>query len=363
LLTFNFIKKGLFMKKLLFFLAVYAFIPTLVRASDAGDYYTAGLHYYQQGQTDQAIQYCQNAIQADPNFWQAYQVLGYCYYAKKNNAQAILALDKSLEINPNNPQLQQFDNQLHAATPAASAAPASTTSAAPENTASNATPASTPAFTIAPSANRNLPKAGSFNLEGTLAYVYPGYQDLTNFYGNAYFTGIEDAVELNLGGAYSFTPNIQVDALLEFGGKAPVDVANYSTGDNDEWDEYYFGGAAGLNILIPISDGTNFVLHGEGGFYALVGSSITYSGFDQGTINLDASAPGYAVAAGLEFLMNQQKTWALEIELGYRYLHFSPVTGNGEIDGTPVSGTLINADSSNASIDFSGPRLSAGVRL
>ncbi len=352
------------MKKWLFLLAVITSIPAAVLASDAGDYYTAGLHYYQQGQNDQAIQYCQNAIQADPNFWQAYQVLGYCYYAEKNNAQAILALDKSLEINPNNPQLQQFDNQLHAANPApAAVAP----SASPQTTASDAPmpPASlsTSSFTNTPSRNRNLPKAGSFNLEGTVAYVYPGYQDLTDFYGNAYFTGIEEAVELNLGGAYSLSPNLQLDALFEFGGKIPVDVADYGTGDNEEWDEYYIGGAAGLNILLPISDGTNFVLHGEGGYYALVGSSITYSGFDDGTVNLDGSGPGFAVAAGLEFLMNRQKNWAIDIELGYRYLKFSPVTGNGEINGNPVSGTLTNADNTDASIDFSGPRLSAGVRL
>jgi len=354
------------MKKLLWLFAITIFIPAAVRASDAGDYYTAGLHYYQQGQNDQAIQYCQNAIQADPNFWQAYQVLGYSYYAEKNNAQAILALDKSLEINPNNPQLQQFDNQLHAASPAA-AAPVAAPSAPPETTASNspAPPpsASAPSFHIAPSANRNLPKAGSFNLEGTVAYVYPGYQDLTDFYGNAYFTGIQEAVELNLGAAYSFIPNIQADVLFEFGGKLPVNVADYSAGDNDQWNEYYIGAAAGLNILLPISDGTNFVLHGEGGYYTLVGTEVDVTGADFGTVTLDGSAPGYAVAAGLEFLMNQQKTWAMEIELGYRSLTFSPLTKGGTFDGSPDSGTLLNANSSNASIDFSGPRLSAGIRL
>jgi tetratricopeptide (TPR) repeat protein len=356
--------KGVFMKKLLLLIATTIFIPAVVYASDAGDYYTAGLHYYQQGQNDKAIQYCQNAIQADPNFWQAYQVLGYSYYAEKNNTQALQALDKSLQLNPNNPQLQQFDTQLHASTPDAPAP-----SASPDTTTSNVVTPPSPGATLVattPSDKRdhNLPKAGAFNLEGTVAYVYPGTQDLQDFYGNVYIDGVQEAVELNLGAAYSFTPNLQADLLLEFGGKVPVDVADGD--DDDQWNEYYIGGAAGLNILLPVSDGINFVMHGEGGYYALVGTQINVSGFDSGTVNLDASAPGFAVAAGLEFLMNKQKNWAMEVELGYRYLKFSPLTASGDFDGSTFGPeTWINQDGSgtNASIDFSGPRLSLGARL
>src|ERR1700722_8139499 len=233
------------MKKIirLLFAAFFVLIPAAVFAATADDDYTSGNQFYQQGQYDQAILSFQAAIQANPNDWQAYQVLGYCYYEQKKNLLALQVMDQSLQINPNNPKLQEFDNQVRAATPNAPLALGSSTSvvtaAPPGSTASD------------------LPRAGSFHLEGTIAYVYPGTQDLQDFYGGASVDGTQEAVELNLGGAFSFTPNLQADLLLEFGGKLPVDVADGD--DDDQWNEYYIGGAAGLNVLLPIADGMNFV--------------------------------------------------------------------------------------------------------
>jgi tetratricopeptide (TPR) repeat protein len=340
------------MKKIIrfYFLTFFVSVPMSVFSATANDDYAGGNQLYQQGQYDQAIHSFQAAIQANPNYWQAYQVLGYCYYAQKNNLQALQAMDQSLQINPNNPPLQQFDNQVRAATPNAPLAPGS-----PASVVTAAPPGSTVS---------DLPRAGSFHLEGTIAYVYPGTQDLQDFYGGATVSGTMEAVELNLGGDFSFTPNLQADLLFEFGGKLPVNVEDFNDGDTDQWNEYYIGGAAGLNVLLPIADGMNFVLHGEGGFYTLVSTQIDVSGSDFDTVNLDASNPGWAIAAGLEFLMNSQKTWAMEIELGYRYLNFSPLTASGDINGSAITPrTLLNNDGSNASIDFSGPRLSIGARL
>ena len=75
------------MKKIirLLFSAFFVLIPAAVFAATADDDYTSGNQFYQQGQYDQAILSFQAAIQANPNDWQAYQVLGYCYYEQKNN--------------------------------------------------------------------------------------------------------------------------------------------------------------------------------------------------------------------------------------------------------------------------------------
>ncbi|HET9870256.1 MAG TPA: tetratricopeptide repeat protein, partial [bacterium] len=109
----------------LFFLAAF---PVLSFAVTAEDYYNAGNQLYQQGKLDQALQYYQAATQLDPNDWQAYQLIGYCYYTQKNNPLALQAMDKSLQINPNNPSLKQFADQLRASTPGAPAPATSTSS-------------------------------------------------------------------------------------------------------------------------------------------------------------------------------------------------------------------------------------------
>jgi hypothetical protein len=349
------------MKKIFFLLILLASCPAVSFATQADEDYNTGLQFYQQGQIDKAIQYCQSAVQADPNHWQSYQILGYCYYTEKNNTLALQNLDRSLQLNPNNPALQKFDDQVRAATPNA---PPVGSAAAPSTQAGTTPVAMLPVNTAAIAAdkrNHNLPKEGSFNFEGTLDYVYTGYQDLNNFYGGIYVTDIVQAVELDFGGAFAFTPNIQADLLFEFGGKTPIDVTDGS--DVDEWTEYYIGGAAGLNILAPISDGLNFIIHGEGGYYTLVGSKRTITGFNDGYADMNASDPGFAVSAGLEFLMDSNKSWAMNIQLGYRYLQFTPVTGSGVYNGSPDSGTFTNADSSNMTVDFSGPRLSYGIRF
>jgi hypothetical protein len=61
--------------------------------------------------------------------------------------------------------------------------------------------------------------------------------------------------------------------------------------------------------------------------------------------------------------MDPKKSWALDVELGYRFLTFTPITETGTLNGFAVSDTLLNSDNSNAEIDFSGPRLSATARL
>jgi tetratricopeptide (TPR) repeat protein len=231
------------MKKIIRFLfsAFFVLIPAAVFAATADDDYASGNQLYQQGQYDQAILSFQAAIQANPNYWQAYQVLGYCYYAQKKNLLALQAMDQSLQINPNNPKLQEFDNQVRAATPNAPLAMGSTASIV-----TAAPPGSTPS---------DLPRQGSFNLEGTLAYVYPGVQDLIDFYGSGTVTGTETGVELNLGADYVIVPNFQLGVMLEFMGKTPATVDLNGGAEEEQWNEYVLGGAIGANIIVPFGGG------------------------------------------------------------------------------------------------------------
>src|SRR5580698_1916752 len=83
------------------------------RAQDpSAQYLQAGNTFYSQKSYDQAIRYYQAAAQMNANSWQAYQGLGGCYYAKGDNSNALMNYQKSLDINPNNPQVSQFVQYL-----------------------------------------------------------------------------------------------------------------------------------------------------------------------------------------------------------------------------------------------------------
>src|SRR5580700_4147512 len=81
-------------------------LATALRAQDqSAQYLQAGNTFYSQKSYDQAIRYYQAATQMNANSWQAYQGLGGCYYAKGDNSNALVNYQKSLDINPNNPQV------------------------------------------------------------------------------------------------------------------------------------------------------------------------------------------------------------------------------------------------------------------
>jgi hypothetical protein len=77
-------------------------------------YYQAANSAYSTKNYDQAIKYYDAAVQSNPNYWQAFQGLGNCYYAKGQNAEALSNYQKALALNPNNPQLSSFVQALRA---------------------------------------------------------------------------------------------------------------------------------------------------------------------------------------------------------------------------------------------------------
>lgn len=74
--------------------------------------YRKGLDLYTQGRYEAAIVRFQLAIDGNWNFWQSYQMVGYCYFELRDKNQALNAFEESLKINPNNPKLAKIVNDI-----------------------------------------------------------------------------------------------------------------------------------------------------------------------------------------------------------------------------------------------------------
>lgn len=88
-----------------------AYIPKLEAATaqpaQQGPADTAA-RYYQARRYDEAIQYYNQALAANPNDAKSWQMLGNCYYAKQDKPRAVDAFKKALQLNPSNTSLQSF---------------------------------------------------------------------------------------------------------------------------------------------------------------------------------------------------------------------------------------------------------------
>jgi hypothetical protein len=353
------------MKQQWFAVTLLFFILGLAGSSSAQDQsiqaYQSGNQAYTQRNYDQAIQYYQSAVQQNPNLWQAYQGLGNCYYAKGDKDTALANYQKSLSINPNNPQLSQFVQTIQP-------------QAAPALPASNGAPASNPSETANPSLggppnegiNRNLPRQGKIVIELDDSDWIGSWDDLNNIYGGTIASSSTPiGIKLNLGAAYAVSPNFQLGLKVQYLKKTEVSVDTAT--ENDVWDESALGGALEGEGTFPLGDGINFITVVEGGFYTLVGSTITVNVpiYDEtGVDNLSGSGPGGMIAAGIEFLMDSKKTWTIDVGMAYQFLSISSITATPTLNGqTGTAFTLQNADGSNASFDFSGLGFMAGVRF
>ena len=330
-------------------------LPTLSPAQDnSAQYYQSANTAYSQQNYDQALRYYKAAVQQNPQMWQAYQGLGNCYYAKGDKASALTNYQQSLQINPNNPQLSQFVQTLQPSM--ASSVPPTTN----DSTASNESATSSPSTSM-PSGgmNRNLPRQGKIVFEIGDSDWAGNWNDINNIYGatvNSSETPI--GIALNIGGAYVVSPNFQLGARVEYMKKTEESL-DFGGLETVLWDEAAVGGALEAETVFPMGDGVNFIGSLDGGFYTLVGSTETGSGTIDETIDLAGSGPGGMVSAGVEFLMDSNKTWTLDLGLAYRFLSFSPITESA----SGASATLKNADGSNASLDFSGAGLFLGARF
>jgi hypothetical protein len=72
---------------------------------EAANLYTAGDH-------DAAARSSQRIIDIDSGHWRAWALLGNCHYAKGKREEALAAYSRSLEINPDNPQLRAWVEKM-----------------------------------------------------------------------------------------------------------------------------------------------------------------------------------------------------------------------------------------------------------
>jgi parvulin-like peptidyl-prolyl isomerase/opacity protein-like surface antigen len=252
-------------------------------------------------------------------------------------------------------------------TPAPGPAPASgsaTTTGTQEAASAGAPPAE-----IYPT----LPEGGELTLEiGANGFSY-GSQDLTNYYGPGlnvgqnFPFGAGAHLGLDLAMDPTFQLGIKVEALRKF-----TETVNFSPLNQPSYSDQWTAGAAGgelqAKLLIPLDESTNFIVHAGGGYYFLLGASVTVAG-SAVTENTNFGGSNFGADAGgaIEFFLDDSKTSSLDLDVGYRYLQFQPITSylqlnnNGPIANFPTP--LANADGSKAMIDFSGVQVGIGVRF
>ena len=78
--------------------------------------YRKGLELYLQGHYEAALVRFQMAIDENWDFWQAYQMVGYCYFELREREGALKAFEESLKIHSNNPKLAKVYNDLKSGT-------------------------------------------------------------------------------------------------------------------------------------------------------------------------------------------------------------------------------------------------------
>jgi len=252
--------------------------------------------------------------------------------------------------------------------------------ATPEKTETKVEPVASNPVTQAPVAGAvptelypTLPNAGSFTFGLGMEGFSFGSQDLSDFYGPSIKTnqGFPFGMGLHASLDYVLDPSIHlginVEGLWKF-----AETVNFSPLGQPSYSEQWAASAAGpgveAKILIPLDESTNFVLTAGGGYYFLMGASVTVSG-SAVTENayLNGSNFGGDGSAALELFLDGNKDAAMDLEVGYRYLQIKPLTPDLTVNKggpyTTLPTPLTNSDGSKAFLDFSGIHAGIDVRF
>ena len=147
-------------------------------------------------------------------------------------------------------------------------------------------------------------------------------------------------------------PQLQLGAILQGLSKFPPTVTD-KTLTKGVWSESAVGIVVGPRFLLPLYNDMNLTLSAQGGYYFLFGSNVDFTGTNNGYAYLDGSNFGGQLGADLEFFMDDEKTWALDLGVGYRFLVLSPTVAGG------ISGYSLNGYQT----DLSGVKTSLGFRF
>ncbi len=322
--------KIVFLFTLLFFAG-----SSLLFASPLSDRYrSAGNQYYESKDFNKALLYYKAAVQADPQDWIAYQTLGNCEYGLGQRENAVNDFQKSLNLHPNNPSLQNFINQM------------------------SQTGVSTTHESV------SLPDPDKWIWDVGIAGNSFSWQDLVTDYAPSTFTppGSVSGIEFDLGTDYTLSHNFQIGLQLQGTIKDEEILTFGNSGVTAIYTETSVGAALSAKYLISLGGDLNLVLHGEGGIYGLAASNLNgTNGTLVETGNLTATNFGGLLALETEWI--EKGGWALDIGIGYRFLTFTPVKFTDTTSGGAPPVTLPNNNGGNSYLDFSGPRLNITVRL
>ena len=228
--------------------------------------------------------------------------------------------------------------------------------------ATTATPAAT-VVTSATGASSSLPKEGAIAWNVGIAGWQASFQDIQDIYGGGLTDPTPFGGEFDLGADLTLAPCFQLGLQAQGIARAPEELHLNNDLYTDTWNVYAVGGALVMKYLIPLQDKFNLIIHGEGGYYSLVASTITGGGAASGSVNLDASNFGGMGCLEAEMLLDANNGVALDIGLGYRYLKMTPIKLSGTYSGIPVTGNLPNSAGGDATLDLSGLRLNATFRF
>jgi len=102
-------------KVFLFLVLVLTAVPSW--ATSPEDYYNAGMDLMKQKDYEKAVQYFRAAVDQRPDYWQAYQFLGEAYYQAANRTEAVVAMQESLRLHPDNTDLRKFMEKIKRSSP------------------------------------------------------------------------------------------------------------------------------------------------------------------------------------------------------------------------------------------------------
>jgi hypothetical protein len=308
---------------------------SLLSASSLSDRYrSVGNQLYQTKDFNKALLYYKAAVQADPQDWIAYQTLGNCEYSLGQREDAVNDFQKSLNLHPNNPSLQNFINRL------------------------SQTDVKTTHESV------SLPDPDKLIWDVGIAGDSFSWQDLVSDYAPAAFAppSSPSGIELDLGVDYTLSHNFQIGLQLQGIIKDEEILTFGNSGVTAIYTETCIGAALSAQYLISLGGDLNLVLHGEGGFYDLTGSNLNgTNGTVVETGTLTASNPGALFEIETEWI--EKGGWSLDIGIGYRLLTFTPVTYTNTTSSGTAPMTLPNNNGGNSYLDFSGPRFNITVRL
>ncbi len=203
--------------------------------------------------------------------------------------------------------------------------------------------------------NPTLPSGGSSALAFHLNGLNYGTDDLSSYYGSSVNTnqGFPFGLGLDLGWEIAVDQTIEVGILGDVLHEFEEDLTD-SSGNKNEWNSTAAGPLLSARVLIPLDEGTNFILSAAGGYYFLMSGSVSVTGSAPRNIDLSGGSFGGRAGLGTEFFLDDDKNTSLDLGLAYRLVKFSSLTAK------TTTGTLLPTP---GSIDFSGIQIGVGIRF